>query len=175
MYSEAYIDYLVHFHGLRDYFECHEILEEHWKENPRGERKLHWVGLIQVAVGLYHHRRSNFIGADRMISNAIRIITTERNELEKLSIDVDQLLFDLSHEQNLINSKAPYAGFEIPINNNDLLEKCRERCTELGCIYGSFSDLSNDDLVHRHTRRDRTEVLEERKEQYRIRQQKRNG
>ena len=23
-----YIDFLVHFHGDRDYFECHEILEE---------------------------------------------------------------------------------------------------------------------------------------------------
>ncbi|MBN8208049.1 DUF309 domain-containing protein [Bacillus sp. NTK071] len=175
MYSDAYIEYLVHFHGLRDYFECHEILEEHWKEDPRGKRKLHWVGLIQVAVGLYHHRRNNFTGAERMIANAMRIITSERTELEKLSIDVDQLLLDLSHEHHLINSKAPYAGFEIPIVSNELLEKCRARCTELGCKYGDSSDLSNADLVHRHSRRDRSDVLEERDQQYRIKQQKRNG
>ncbi|TKD69903.1 DUF309 domain-containing protein [Pseudalkalibacillus hwajinpoensis] len=175
MYSEAYIEYLVHFHGLRDYFECHEILEEHWKEDPRGKRKLHWVGLIQVAVGLYHHRRSNFTGAERMIANAKRIISTERIELEKLAIDVDQLLLHLSDEQQLIHSKAPYAGFEIPITSKELLDTCRERCTNLGYVYGSFSDLSNPDLVHRHSRRDRTDIIEERDQQYRIKQQKRNG
>ncbi|PAD68333.1 hypothetical protein CHH83_14265, partial [Bacillus sp. 7586-K] len=34
MYDQEYIDFLVHFHCDRDYFECHEILEEHWKKDP---------------------------------------------------------------------------------------------------------------------------------------------
>lgn len=35
MYPEAYIEYLAEFHGSRDYFECHELLEEHWKKTLR--------------------------------------------------------------------------------------------------------------------------------------------
>lgn len=32
LYPTAYIKYLFHFHTDRDYFECHELLEEHWKQ-----------------------------------------------------------------------------------------------------------------------------------------------
>ncbi len=175
MYSKAYIDYLAHFHGLRDYFECHEILEEHWKEDPRGSRKLHWVGLIQIAVGLYHHRRGNFTGAKRMIANAIRISKSESEELDKLAINIDQLSKNLSNELQLINTHSPYQGFDIPLTSSTLQTACEERCRELECTYGSKSDLSNIELIHRHTRRDRSDVIEERKQQFEIKQQKRNG
>lgn len=32
MYPPEYIEFLYHFHCDRDYFECHEILEELWKK-----------------------------------------------------------------------------------------------------------------------------------------------
>lgn len=175
MYPKAYIDYLVHFHGLRDYFECHEILEEYWKEDPRGDRKPHWVGLIQIAVGLYHHRRGNFAGAKRMLTNAKKIATQERAELERLSLNVDQLIDQLSKQIQLVENHKPYIGLDLPINSSELLELCQSRCNEVGCIYGSPSDLTNDYIVHKHSKRDRTDVIEERKTQFRARQQKRNG
>lgn len=53
MYPKAYIEYLVHFHSDRDYFECHEILEEHWKQDGRNKG---WLVLIQTAVAFYHYR-----------------------------------------------------------------------------------------------------------------------
>ena len=54
-YPEAYIDFLVHFHGDRDWFECHERLEEYWKEHPDDPKSDTWVGLIQVAeIGRAH-------------------------------------------------------------------------------------------------------------------------
>lgn len=175
MYPEAYIEYLAHFHGLRDYFECHEILEEHWKEDPRESRKLHWVGLIQIAVGLYHHRRGNFTGAKRMITNARRIVLNEREELENLAINVDELSDKLSSELQRIYEALPYNSFEIPITNNALITMCQNRCLELGCIYGSKSDLANIELIDRHTRRDRSDIIQERKQQQQLKQQKRNG
>lgn len=175
MYPEAYIEYLAHFHGPRDYFECHEILEEYWKEDARENRKLHWVGLIQIAVGLYHHRRNNFIGAKRMISNARRIVITERDALENLDINVDVLSENLTSELQRINEALPYNSFEIPLTSNALFTMCENKCLELGSIYGSKSDLANLELIHRHTRRDRSEVIEERKQQKQLKQQKRNG
>ncbi len=50
VYPEAYVAFLHEFHTTRDYFECHEILEEYWKEDPPEQRKEYWVGLIQLAV-----------------------------------------------------------------------------------------------------------------------------
>ncbi|WP_270179113.1 DUF309 domain-containing protein [Alkalihalobacillus sp. CinArs1] len=175
MYPKAYIDYLVHFHGLRDYFECHEILEEHWKEDPRGERKPHWVGLIQIAVGLYHHRRGNVAGAKRMLTNAKKIALEERKALEQLSLEVDALIVKLTKQIELIEKNAPYESIDLPITSPKLLELCDARCTEVGCVYGSPSDLTNEYIVHKHTKRDRTEVLEERDQQIQIRKEKRNG
>ena len=58
-FPQKYIEYLVHFHGDRDYFECHEILEEYWKKIDNGNKESIWVGLIQLAVANYHHRRKN--------------------------------------------------------------------------------------------------------------------
>lgn len=51
-YPQAYIEYLEYYHGARDYFECHEVLEEYWKENPSSPLSAAWVGLIQLAVAM---------------------------------------------------------------------------------------------------------------------------
>lgn len=92
MYPKAYIDYLVEFHATRDYFECHEILEEYWKEDPPKKRKRYWVGFIQLAVALYHHRRQNTAGAKRLMANSIRILQAEHRAVEDLGLDHGRLL-----------------------------------------------------------------------------------
>lgn len=74
MYPKPYIDYLVYFHTNRDYFECHEVLEEHWKVADPRHRNVLWVGLIQVAVSLYHHRRSNYVGAERTMKKQFQFL-----------------------------------------------------------------------------------------------------
>jgi uncharacterized protein len=53
------------------YFECHEVLEEAWTPE-RGPRRLFLQGLIHVAVGFYHHRRGNPVGACRQLRKALR-------------------------------------------------------------------------------------------------------
>ncbi|WJH34118.1 DUF309 domain-containing protein [Paenibacillus sp. CC-CFT747] len=84
-YPEEYRAYLVYFHAERDYFECHEILEEYWKSNPQDPLAPAWVGLIQLAVGLYHERRSNTSGALKMLNGANSRLTEDA--LEKLGIE----------------------------------------------------------------------------------------
>ena len=71
-YPEAYIDYLLYFHAQRDYFECHEVMEEFWKEHPGDIRSRTYVALIQIAVGMYHIRRGNRNGAVKMLQSAGR-------------------------------------------------------------------------------------------------------
>ncbi|MEC2070722.1 DUF309 domain-containing protein [Alkalihalophilus marmarensis] len=160
MYSNAYLEFLIEFHATRDYFECHEILEEHWKEDPPGKRKLHWVGLIQLAVALYHERRGNVTGAKRMYRSALRIIEAEKKSIEQLGIDTSQL-------QQLILERTLQAGstftdFMIPINDKKLLAACEKLAYERKVIWGSSSALDSEQLIHKHKLRDRSPVIKER-------------
>ena len=105
MYPTEYIQFLIHFHGDYDYFECHEILEEYWKLKPRGERDNYLVGLIQIAVSLYHHRRSNWNGAEKMIKSAIALLEKNSIPLHQLGIDHKQLIFLLNERLHSIHKK----------------------------------------------------------------------
>jgi predicted metal-dependent hydrolase len=44
------------------YYDCHEVLEDVWREAPVQEKKF-LQGLIQVAVGLHHYSTGNLAGA----------------------------------------------------------------------------------------------------------------
>jgi predicted metal-dependent hydrolase len=46
----------------REFFQCHETLEELWKRERRSVRDL-YRGILQVAVGCYHLGRGNQRGA----------------------------------------------------------------------------------------------------------------
>jgi predicted metal-dependent hydrolase len=57
--------------NAREYFVCHEVLEEAWTPE-RGPRRLFLQSLIHVAVGLYHAERGNPVGASRQLRKALR-------------------------------------------------------------------------------------------------------
>lgn len=63
-------------HGIalfnaREYFVCHEVLEEVWTPE-RGPRRLFLQSLIHLAVGLYHRERANSEGAIRQLGKGLR-------------------------------------------------------------------------------------------------------
>ncbi|WP_110113020.1 DUF309 domain-containing protein [Bacillus sp. CGMCC 1.16541] len=160
MYPQPYIDYLVHFHGDRDYFECHEILEEYWKET---ERKKIWVGLIQLAVSLYHQRRNNYGGAYRMLKSAISILEQELEDVSRLGLNHHSLFLILKERLSLIEKNQAYKSLYLPIEDETLLTLCMNRSSEKNIIWWSNSDLTNTMLVNnRHTLRDRSDVIAER-------------
>lgn len=67
-YSYLYLLFLYHFNYTRDYYECHDVLEELWFETQRDR---FYQGLLQVAVGLYHHRWKNPTGAILLFEGAV--------------------------------------------------------------------------------------------------------
>lgn len=163
MYPESYIQYLVHFHGDRDYFECHEILEEYWKSQPVREHV--WVGLIQLAVGLYHQRRGNFAGAHKMLKSSFSILRSIPEVVTGLGLDpqeLDRLLEMLV--QHAAEGK-PYQMITLPIANQQLLARCQEQCEKEGFLFGQSSAPADESILHRHTLRDRSEVIREREQQ----------
>lgn len=55
----------------REFFHCHEVLEEAWGAE-RGPRRLFLQALIHLAVGFYHCERNNPAGARRQLLKGLR-------------------------------------------------------------------------------------------------------
>ncbi|WP_139490184.1 DUF309 domain-containing protein [Brevibacillus dissolubilis] len=173
MYPTAYQEYLVHFHGDRDYFECHEILEEYWKSLSDETRSHVWVGLIQIAVGLYHHRRNNTAGAAKMLSSAVRILTEHETEVAALGLDPAALKIALGTRVEQIAAGEPYTSLNLPIADEALHTLCQTLCSEKGLVFGQPSNLADEYLIHKHTLRDRSDVITERQRNLDAKQQHR--
>nr|WP_285850557.1 DUF309 domain-containing protein [Bacillus altitudinis] len=165
VYPKAYVAFLHEFHTTRDYFECHEILEEFWKEDPPHQRKKYWVGLIQLAVALYHQRRGNGKGAKRLISNSLHILDSDRNTLTELGLDEEAFLLLLRTLKKKIDEDMPYESVMLPIRDETLLSLCQEMAQKEGLTFGQESNLSHTFLIEKHRLRDRTDVLLEREKQ----------
>lgn len=155
MYPTHYIEFLAHFHGTRDYFECHEVLEEYWKKVDPKNRQSVWVFLIQFAVCMYHYRRGNINGAFTLIKRCQNKFGPNQNQLARLGLDVQQLellLFDVKAQ---IEINTPYKSFFLPIKDPSLLTKVKQLCVEWKVEYGRTSDLNETFIINKHRLRKR--------------------
>jgi uncharacterized protein len=169
LYPKEYIQFLVHFNGDRDYFECHEILEEYWKESNDKKKDSIWVGFILLAVSRYHHRRGNFKGAKRTLEKSINILSMQENISSIKGLDVSDLFNLLSKILSEIEKEKGYQSFNLPVTDPALISACIAECESRGIIWGQESNIENESIVHRHKLRDRSKVIEERQEALRIR------
>lgn len=77
---------MAHFNAAR-FFEAHEAWEEIWRSTTPEPKEL-WRGLIQVAVGLYHHRvRGNPGPARRVLARGLRRLEPFPQGTEGLDLD----------------------------------------------------------------------------------------
>lgn len=169
MFPRPLIDYLVYFHSIRDYFECHEVLEEHWKEE--GQKNRLWVGFIQLAVAMYHHRRNNFVGAERLIKSAIKIFEQENKQLNTYGFDEDEFFELLIKRYETIKNRKAYFSTSLPIANRNLLEECIKKSQEIGLTWGAENINASIELIDKHKLRDRSEIINERKKQLKKRRE----
>ncbi|WP_028391601.1 DUF309 domain-containing protein [Bacillus cihuensis] len=171
-YPKEYVSYLVHFHASRDYFECHEILEEYWKEVSPRERDSYWVGFIQLAVALYHYRRGNLIGARKSIRKAGNILQLKPAQISQLGIDYNDLMKLIDDLTERMILEKPYQSVNLPIFDEKLSEDCLTSCREAGYQWMKESNLNDSLLINRHALRDRSEVITERNKQLQMRKTK---
>jgi predicted metal-dependent hydrolase len=157
-YPDAYIAYLVEFHATRDFFECHELLEEYWKKHAGDGCGDIWVGLIQTAVGQYHERRGNLSGAAKMYGQALRKLRAA--QLEILGLDGDHLSGQLEARRKAAETgRAGYCDIGMRITDETLIALCEKQCMERGLRWGLSSMDVKEEVIHRHLTRDRTEVV----------------
>jgi predicted metal-dependent hydrolase len=107
-----YVMFMYEFNETRDYFECHEVMEQLWLENGRNPL---YQGLLQVAVGLYHHHNDNVNGAVKLLTLALEKLTHADGDnlgidLEKLKVDTTNYLAQLHNRE-----KAPFAPYHFDI------------------------------------------------------------
>jgi predicted metal-dependent hydrolase len=174
-YPKPYIEYLVYFHTDRDLFECHEVLEEYWKSVPESPLRQAWHGLIQLAVALYHERRGNRRGAIKMMESAIQNLSESHiNELGLQSSMLSKLMSSRL-EQLMNHSNMEYEDFNLPFADPQLQLFCQKQALSENKIWLAKSDFHQPNIIHKHTLRDRTQVIVERQKQFTLNQHKRDG
>ncbi|RED60331.1 DUF309 domain-containing protein [Cohnella lupini] len=157
-YPDAYIHYLAEYNGSRDYFECHEIMEEYWKEHPDSDFTTCWLVLIRISVCLYHARRGNWKGAAKLMGKAAT--EADASQFDRLGLDGERLAEQIRAATREWNSpNASYADIELPITDALLLEAAKARCSELGYAWGIHGLEAGDEVIHRHKTRDRSDVV----------------
>ncbi|MFB9275146.1 DUF309 domain-containing protein [Cohnella cellulosilytica] len=162
-YPQAYIDYLAEYYGSRDYFECHEIMEEYWKEDELPEFRTCWLVLIRIAVCQYHSRRGNWSGAVKLMGKAAA--EAEPALFDRLGVDGGELAELLGRTaQDWSGPGAAYRDLDLPIRDKRLLDAVRRRCAELGYTWALPGLHAGEDVIHRHLTRDREEVVAARAE-----------
>lgn len=118
-----FVHFLVFFNVDRDYFECHEVMEELWLEEGRSP---FWQGLLQAAVGLHHWRNDNYSGAVKLFRGAQEKLAPYGDseaglDLAKLKADVAASLKRLTEgapEGTVL--QPPFEPFEIVITDAEL-------------------------------------------------------
>ncbi|GIP53178.1 DUF309 domain-containing protein [Paenibacillus vini] len=115
-YEPLYVAYLIYFNRDRDYFECHEVLEELWLKL---DREPLYKGLLQVAVGLYHFRNGNVTGGRKMLRSA-----TERlapYPADALGIDLGRLRSEAEVYAGRLENydREPFDYYDLSIELRD--------------------------------------------------------
>ncbi|WP_055108677.1 DUF309 domain-containing protein [Paenibacillus ihumii] len=129
-YDRLYVAFLVYFNRDRDYFECHEVMEELWLKLDKDP--LH-KGLLQVAVGLYHFRNGNVTGGRKMMESAAQRLAPYPPD--SLGIDLGKLLRETeAYAAALANydeSPFPYYDLTIDILDSHLSELVDKAAPEI--------------------------------------------
>lgn len=92
-YPQRYLEGIRLFNA-REFFECHDVLEDLWTETL-GEEREFYQGLIQAAVALFHFETGNLGGARKMYVSARRYLEPYRPRYA--GVDLEKFLADFKH------------------------------------------------------------------------------
>ncbi len=95
-----------------EYYECHETLEQLWREETREIRDL-YKGILQIGVAAFHAQRSNLKGAARLVLSGMELLSGFAPECMK--IDVEHLLQSAGRFMDELNELASVPG--LPLKN----------------------------------------------------------
>ena len=103
-------------HGIelfnkKEFFDCHEILEELWKNQTEPEKQL-TQGLIQIAVAYYHALRGNRLGADKLLKRGLARVRPFLPEFRNLLLD--EFIASVEKDAETVSSGAELSLLLLP-------------------------------------------------------------
>ncbi|WP_165980647.1 DUF309 domain-containing protein [Macrococcus carouselicus] len=143
-----YVDYYYYFLHARHYFECHEIMEDAWKNKVKYHKNDLEVGLILLATSQYHLRRGNIKGAQTCLRKAHAILENKKGHL--MSAGLETTVLSLLAEQL---TSTQYEPLSLPLTD-DMRIALKKR-------HPDFEVRSESDArwIHYHKTRDRQAVI----------------
>jgi predicted metal-dependent hydrolase len=91
--AEPSLPLAVRLFNEREYFACHDVLEELWGETV-GEDRDFLQGLLHAAVSLFHLSEGNPAGAHKMHASTLRYLSPYPDRFQ--GVDLAQLRIDLT-------------------------------------------------------------------------------
>ncbi|MFX3673985.1 MAG: DUF309 domain-containing protein [Paenisporosarcina sp.] len=161
LFHPLFLQYLIYFNDHTDYFECHEVLEEYWKDIAPNDKTHPLTAWILLATGMYHWRRGNNTGAYRSLLKAQKRFSITLHSTFYEGIQMNALHVSLSHAIAMVQQSATFQAFKISIESETLRAKVTAQIMP--------SSLKGDELIHKHMHRDRSEILKAREEKRRNR------
>ena len=156
-----FTQFITYFNKHEDYFECHEVLEEYWKEIAPRDKTHPLTSWILLSTGMYHWRRGNFKGAYRSLKSAHNRIQLNDGSTFYEGLHMSNILDNLQQSIEFVHQQKPFHPFTIPVHSEELKEAIRNQHIP--------DPLTGDALIHKHMLRDRSEILKAREEKRRNR------
>lgn len=152
LHHPLFLQYIIYFNMEKDYFECHEVGEEYWKSIAPKNKTHPLTGWIQLAVGMYHWRRSNYPGALRSFIRAKVKLANAGVWIE--GFDHEKLLSLLSESIDAVTERKPFTPYEIPLTSPHLQQLAENYRAEHPPVeHDSYF------LMHKHRLRDRSSII----------------
>lgn len=95
----------------RQWFECHETLEELWI-GEKGEVRDFFQGILQIAVALHHWRNGNYGGAISLLKGGVTLLSHVSDAC--LWVDVVQLVSDANRMRDVLQELGREKMHELP-------------------------------------------------------------
>ncbi|WP_093061241.1 DUF309 domain-containing protein [Psychrobacillus sp. OK028] len=153
-FHTSFVAFLKHFNETFDYFECHEVLEDYWKEFSPRHKNHALTAFILLATSMYHWRRGNLTGATKTMKTSIKRMELTKDSPFFNDLNYQRLIENMNVALQLITSSQKFQAFSIEITNPALQSRVKELQLE--------TNESLHFLIHKHMLRDRSEILEER-------------
>ena len=152
LHHPLFIQYIIHFNSNEDYFECHEVGEDYWKDVAPKDKMHPLAGWIQMAVGMYHWRRSNFPGALRSFIRAKDKLSDAGVWRE--GVDNEMLANQLSGSIEAVTARREFRPYCLPVVSEELAQAVRQHSAD-----NPGQVLDAHFIMHKHRLRDRTSII----------------
>lgn len=164
MHQTHLLNFYNEFIIKQDYFECHEIMEEQWKEKERFTKKDPEVFLILIATAEYHYRRGNLPGAETSYKRALKLFMEAPFMLGKYGLSESAVEVFKNRLQNINYVKFKVMEFPLSREYFLMLQELIMPEASLETFKVFIDDLKvlDEQTVHKHKMRDRTPVIAER-------------